>query len=197
MVGQAGAGMKIPSIPKSEFVGTIASFNPYLNSEETSIVVALTDNVAPKVFIEFGCNYGRTAKTLLHHVLSLEKYIGIDVPSEHEPLLACQRSEIPYNAGGFAATDPRFFLLLRNSLELEARDLEPCDAVFIDGDHSERAVLHDSNLACALLRPGGIIIWHDYGNNAVEVTQALHYLHQQCGWRITPVRDTWLAYAKF
>ena len=36
------------------------------------------------------------------------------------------------------------------------------DLIFIDGDHSYKAVLEDTEVALRLIRPGGLIIWHDY-----------------------------------
>jgi predicted O-methyltransferase YrrM len=66
---------------------------------ETAILTALVKSIAPRVMIEFGCNYGITAKRLLENVPTLEKYIGIDVPHGHIPTLPCQRTETPVNAG--------------------------------------------------------------------------------------------------
>ena len=94
-----------------------------------------------------------------------------------------------------AAHDPRFFLLTERSQALRTGHLEPCDAVFIDGDHSEAAVLHESRLARRLMRGRGIIVWHDYGNNAVEVTHALNRLHSE-GWPISCVEHSWLAFMR-
>ena len=67
--------------------------------------------------------------------------------------------------------------------------------MFIDGDHSAVGVLHDSELARALIRPGGIIVWHDYTNAAVEVTQVLDHFAAE-GWRISHFPGTWLAYLR-
>jgi predicted O-methyltransferase YrrM len=148
--------------------------------------------------IEIGCQQGRTAKTILDHVPSLQRYIGIDIPFGKRTTLLCQRSEIPYTAGLWVADNVRFALALcdHGSLELTADNLEPCDAVFIDGDHSAKAVLHDSYLAHLLVRSGGIIVWHDYGNPAVEVTQVLDQLCVQENWPIYHVENTWLAYRR-
>jgi predicted O-methyltransferase YrrM len=170
--------------------------NPYLDSGETATVVSLVVSVQPAIMIEFGCNTGRTAKAVLDNVPFLERYIGIDVPPSHRPTLKCQRTEVSVRAGVFAARDPRFSLLVRNSLSLMPSDLEPCDAVFIDGDHSAAAVRHDSELAHALVRSGGIIVWHDYGNEDVEVTAVLDHLHQDERWPIQHVENTWLAFLK-
>jgi len=176
----------------------IRSFpNLYLNEVETAILVTLVTSVKPKVMIEFGCNQGRTAKIILDNVLSIERYIGIDVPPDHEPTLECQRSEIPRSPGIFAASDERFWLLVRDrgSAGIGPQDLESCDVVFVDGDHSDRAVTHDLHVARVLTRPGGIIVAHDYGNEAVEVTRAIDRLCDQ-GWPWQHIEGTWLAFMR-
>lgn len=172
--------------------------NPFLSDIETSLLLALIKSVKPRTVIEIGCQQGRTAKTILDHMPHLQSYIGIDIPFGKRPTLLCQRSEVPYTAGLWVANDTRFSLLVseHGSLDLSHMDLEPCDALFIDGDHSANAVLHDSHLAHALVRPGGIIIWHDYGNPAVEVTMALDLLSTQDGWLIHHIEGTWLAYRR-
>jgi predicted O-methyltransferase YrrM len=167
----------------------------YLNGYETSILLALVRSVRPRVMIEFGCNDGITAKRMLENLPSLQKYIGIDVPFGHNPTLLCQLTETPVNAGWCAADDPRFFYLEKRSQLLCTDDLEPCDAVFIDGDHSCEAVMHESRLVRRLIRTPGLIAWHDYSNPAVEVTEALDTLHSE-GWPINCVEGSWLAFMR-
>jgi predicted O-methyltransferase YrrM len=170
-------------------------FSKYLNETETSILVDLVKSVSPRVMVEFGCNIGITSKRVLENVETLERYVGVDVGPSHTTTLVCQASEVPERAGVFAADDPRFFLLTSPSIKLGADDLEPCDAVFIDGDHSDEAVTHESYLSEELVRRGGIIIWHDYGNPAVEVTTALERLALD-GWPIRSVEGSWLAFMR-
>jgi predicted O-methyltransferase YrrM len=170
-------------------------FSKYMTPHETAILVTLIKSVAPEVMIEFGCNAGITAARVLENVPTLQTYIGIDVPFDHVTTLRCQHSEVPVNAGCYAAHDQRFHLLTMRSQLLRTGHLEPCDAVFIDGDHSEAAVLHESRLARRLLRPGGIICWHDFFNPDVEVTQALTRLQGE-GWAINCVENSWLAFLR-
>jgi predicted O-methyltransferase YrrM len=172
--------------------------NQYLNERETALLIDLVANVSPKVMIEIGCNEGRTAATLLKSIPTIERYIGIDVPPDYIPTLSCQRSEVPEYPGQRVENGSRFYLLIAEagSLSLEPRDLEPCDAVFVDGDHSRQAVLHDAALALALCRAGGIIVFHDYNNPAVEVTEALNELRDKEGWSITVVENSWLAFRR-
>lgn len=161
------------------------------------MVVDLICSVSPRVVIEFGVNLGRTAKAILTACPDIETYIGVDVPREFRPRLACQHLEVPHDAALHVLADRRFWLLCcsQGSMTLRPSDLEPIDAAFIDGDHSLEGVSHDSRLARSLLRPGGIIVWHDYGNPAVEVTAALDRF-VELGWPICHVEGTWLAYMR-
>jgi predicted O-methyltransferase YrrM len=173
---------------------TISSGNKYLGNVETALLLALVQATKPRVMIEFGVRTGLTADIMLNRVSTLEQYIGIDVPWGTELPLPCQRTETPIVAGCHVRDKRKFELMLsaQGSLDLDASKLPACDAVFIDGDHSKRTVLHDSRLARELIRPGGVIVWHDYDNPAVEVTQALDQLHDE-GWSIQHLVGTWLA----
>jgi Methyltransferase domain len=53
--------------------------------------------------------------------------------------------------GGWHKIDPEAFV----------RDHGRIDLVFIDGDHSREGVRQDTELAHAILAPGGAIAWHD------------------------------------
>lgn len=61
--------------------------NEYLNADETAIVVALMRSVKPRTVIEIGTQRGLTARCILAHVPTIEKYVGIDVPADHHPTL--------------------------------------------------------------------------------------------------------------
>jgi predicted O-methyltransferase YrrM len=40
--------------------------------------------------------------------------------------------------------------------------LNSCDLIFVDGSHAYSYVLSDSQKALRMLKPGGVILWHDY-----------------------------------
>jgi predicted O-methyltransferase YrrM len=52
------------------------------------------------------------------------------------------------------------------------------DLVFIDADHNRDAVIRDSRAAAAMLKPGGVIVWHDF-LTLDGVTQALAVLAKE------------------
>lgn len=169
-----------------------------MNKGELETLVALVRSVCPRHVIEFGVNVGRTAKVIMANVDGIEDYTGIDVAPGYVPAKAVQRNEIPAHPGELVGADPRFQLVVRprGSLDLTAADLAPCDAAFIDGDHGREAVLHDTALARALVRPGGIIVWHDYHDlGTVDVKDVLDDM-SQAGAAIMCVDRTWLAFER-
>ena len=48
----------------------------------------------------------------------------------------------------------------------KALDITPwagkCDLVFVDGSHAYSYVVSDTAKALELVRPGGLVLWHDY-----------------------------------
>jgi hypothetical protein len=80
---------------------------------------------------------------------------------------------------------------------LAVGDLPACDAVFIDGDHSRAGVLHDTALAKAAVRPGGVIIWHDdHDLGTVDVRLVLDEMHAYGETTAVHVVGTWLAFER-
>jgi predicted O-methyltransferase YrrM len=165
-----------------------------MNPKELETLCYLVGSVKPKTVVEFGINTGRTAKALLREVKGIEKYIGIDVLQGYVTEKEVQRKEVPDIAGKEVLGDPRVELLVTKNGSYDIKELPPCDAVFIDGDHSRRGVENDTALARAAVRGGGIIIWHDYHDlGTVDVRDVLHdYMAQ--GHDITYVEGTWLAF---
>jgi predicted O-methyltransferase YrrM len=54
--------------------------------------------------------------------------------------------------------------------------INKCDLVFIDGAHTYSYVVSDSDKAMRMVRPGGLVLWHDYHgpNRAKDVYRALN-----------------------
>lgn len=160
------------------------------------MLVHLIRGVGARTVVEFGCNNGRTAAAILRNVGSVERYVGVDVPAGYSFACKVQAKEVPSAPGDLALDDARFELLLRDrgTFDLGADDLPACDVVFIDGDHSRAAVLNDRDLAKAIVRPGGLIVYHDdNGLEVVDVSRVLDGLADE-GAEIVHVTGTWLAY---
>jgi predicted O-methyltransferase YrrM len=168
----------------------------FLNPGELEALIALVRSVQPKSILEIGVNSGRTAKAILDNVPGIETYQGVDVLPGYVPEKSVQAGERVDNPGSLAASDPRFHLILkaRGTFDLTVADLLPADVIFIDGDHGRAAVTHDTELARALVKPGGVIIWHDYHDlGTVDVRDVLHEFAAS-GEEIFHVDNTWIAY---
>lgn len=194
--------MKLPRIPQSQIdvqpVDWLGLPTRYMNPGEMEALIALVRSVNPKGVLEFGVNTGRTARMILENVAGIERYQGVDVPKGYVPAMKVQRNEVPDQPGYFAEDDPRFELILRprGSHDLCADELAPCDAVFIDGDHSRAGVEQDFALANAVIRKGGIIVFHDYHDlGTVDVRDVLDEWHDK-GLPLVAVENTWLAFTR-
>jgi len=68
-----------------------------------------------------------------------------------------------------------------------------CSLVFVDGSHAYDYALSDSRAAMSMVRPGGVVIWHDYGIWE-GVTQALGDLEERERHGLKHIRGTSLVY---
>lgn len=187
--------IRLPPTPELDLAGLPTRYMP---PGDLATIYALVQSVAPRAVIEFGVNEGRTAAALLRNLPSIETYVGVDVTPGYVPKLAVQRNEVPTAPGRLASDDPRFQLVLRKrgSFDLTAADLPKCDAVFIDGDHSRAGVEQDYRLARALVRPGGIIVFHDdHDLGTVDVRDVLDDMHAH-GDTAVHVEGSWVAFQK-
>lgn len=171
----------------------------YMNPGELAVLAALVNSVGARGVMEIGCNSGRTAALLLRECKTIEQYLGVDVLPGYEFASKVQAKEVPHDPGIYASGDDRFTLWLsRNgSRDMAAHTMESAyDVVFIDGDHSEAAVIWDTALARAAVRPGGLIIWHDYHDKeTVDVRRVLDAQYAE-GRKIQHVAGTWLAFER-
>ena len=142
---------------------------------EIPILTALVDHIQAKRCLEIGVNTGATAAAILADNITIEEYIGVD-------LMAIWYVEAP--AGHFAEHDPRFKLIQHpgGAYDVQPGEIAPVDFIFIDADHSYKAVRSDTDLAWALLKPGGIIAWHDYQHpTCPDVRKYIHEINDQPG----------------
>jgi predicted O-methyltransferase YrrM len=186
--------MPPPCISKSDLGVTGPEVKrPYMEPGEQEALLALIGSIAPapEVMVEIGVNIGLTAKAVLQHVPSISRYIGIDVEAGYRFEGAWQQHDRPAEPGRLVKGDPRFRLMLRDKDQMP----QSSDVVFIDGDHGPRNVLQDSLWAASVVRPGGMIIWHDYGNTPAEVTGVLDQLHAE-GRNLVHIAGTSLVFER-
>jgi glycosyltransferase involved in cell wall biosynthesis/Flp pilus assembly protein TadD len=100
-----------------------------------------------------------------------------DLPARHQPEQAYEnpgRAEFGRCAGHFGKAHKILFATA-DSLGYDFGRLAPLDFAFIDGAHDFDHVLADTRAIYRALRPGGCLVWHDFGSPVpwVEVRQAI------------------------
>ena len=81
--------------------------------------------------------------------------------------------------------DPRIRII--RDLSVAIQDLLPAnylDWIYIDGDHSYRGCRADLDAAVTVVRPGGIIMGHDYDSSHPGVIQAVTEFIDQQGYHL-------------
>lgn len=175
----------------------IAEKPHYTSFDDVKALIALSRTFYPKTVIEIGIQRGETAKCILDNSPWIEKYIGIDVIPSYQTTLPVQRGEVPQIAGECVQDDPRVEIIVKpnGTRDLVSTDLPAADLIFIDGDHSKAGVALDTLLARQVIRKGGIICWHDYGNHQVPgVTEVIDALNMNEGDHICLIEGTMICF---
>lgn len=122
--------------------------------------------LAPKRVVEVGTASGGSLFLLARVAAPDAILVSVDLPDAPGlPGYAAWREPL-YRA--FAAPGQTIHLVRGDSHAEATRDLvrarlggEPADVVFVDGDHSYAGVVRDCDLYAPLVRPGGIVAFHD------------------------------------
>jgi hypothetical protein len=115
---------------------------------------------AGKAVLEIGAYCGRSTICLARtarNVQTVDPFDGRGTPQPGETLATFRR-----NLGRYGVAD-KVAEIVGTSAEALPRLPPVYDLVFIDGAHDEASVAADAALAAAVLRPGGLIAFHDYG----------------------------------
>jgi predicted O-methyltransferase YrrM len=112
--------------------------------------------------------------------------VMIDKPQSGERIRACRRALAPY-AG-------RITQLFGDSATFDwSAHHGRAGLVFVDGSHAYEYARQDSETAFALVRPGGVVLWHDYGVWP-GVTQALEEIEAKRHLGLVNIRGTSLVF---
>lgn len=170
-------------------------------------VIGLARQVAQRAVFEIGTFNGRTALNLAANLPPSVRVFTLDLPPERVSTTRLRLDEADVQ---FAQKDTIGDLLHRYELanrttqligDSASFDYSPyagaMDMVFVDGSHSYDYVINDTQQALKMLRPGGVVVWHDYGAWA-GVTKALNERHAQDPRfeSIRHIRGTTLAFLK-
>ena len=143
---------------------------------ESSLLVALTKITNAKRIFEIGTFNGNTPRDAIITTLDLPPD-EIELHEENKLDLADANQNDQYlrqvfkNKGAFymkrasAEIQSKIKVIHQNSHDFEPSANGLCakqDIVFVDGGHDYGTIKNDTEKALQMLKPNGVIIWHDY-----------------------------------
>jgi len=165
---------KINSHPCQIYFSPRSPYN--LSWEETIIISHLVKMMAPAKIFEFGTFNGRTTMHLAINSPETAIVYSIDIKTgifdfNTDGVYLNETSIGEYILKSPVASKIR--MLKGDSRSFDFSQYEKSiDFIFIDGDHSYDSVISDSMNSFKMVRPGGVVMWHDY-LLIKDVTEAL------------------------
>jgi hypothetical protein len=155
-----------------------------LTVDELVVVALLCQWLKPRTIFEFGTFNGRTTLNLAANAPPNAKVYTLDLATFDEAQLSTEEEDSVYHlgerTGSFFRESPlreRIEQLWCDSARFDETSLcGRVDLAFVDGAHSYEYVRSDSSKALAMVRSGGVVLWHDYCAWYPGVFQCLHEL---------------------
>ena len=167
--------------------------------ESLALVLLLKRAKARNVF-EFGTYKGVSITQLALNVPDGGQIRTLDLPDD-DPRYVLPITDpdditiaLEKGKGAFVPTDlqPRIQFLKEDSAGFDEAPLQGLvDFVFVDGAHDAEYVRSDTEKGWRMLRPGGIIAWHDC---RIQDPMVVHYL-LECDYKPARISQTSLAFA--
>ena len=154
---------------------------------ELKVLSNLVKKRTPKRIFEIGTFQGRTTLNMALNISENAEIITLDLPASE---LALTKMEIEEGEIRYVDKEISGERFLGHPVATKIRQVfgdsatfsfseynNSVDLAFIDGSHAYEYVINDSQKVFAMMRPGGLIIWHDY-TNWKGVWSALNELYQ-------------------
>lgn len=137
---------------------------------ELTSLVREARRLRPRVVVEIGTHRGGTLFCWAAAASPGAHLVSIDIPNEREGIGSTARDEALFRS--FLRPGQTLTCLRSDSHDPATRDAlvrdlagRPVDFLWIDGDHSDAGVRADWALYAPLVRPGGIVAFHDIHPN--------------------------------
>ncbi|NCD23927.1 MAG: class I SAM-dependent methyltransferase [Spartobacteria bacterium] len=168
----------------------IADVAGNITPTELMLIAAFVRQRQPAVCFEIGTFDGRTTENMSANQPEAGRCYTLDLPPEGAdhaalPLASGDKTYIAKPASGARisaqAKAGRIVQLYGDSGTFDfAPYFGQVDLMFIDGSHSYEYVLSDTEAAWKMVKPGGLLLWHDYDSRWWPgVTRALNQLQGQ------------------
>lgn len=156
-------------------ISVIHQESHHANHVDMVYVCGMAGAAGAKRIFEFGTYRGQTTCGLAS-VCSDAQVYTLNLPPEADPRYA------PF-IGMYIGKSPDRDRITQIFCDSTTFDTMPyrgaMDYIFIDGDHSYEGVKNDTEKALELLKPGGVIVWHDYAAKSPGVLDYLAEFSQQ------------------
>lgn len=172
-----------------------AKANGNVRISELGVLCQAAANCADQTnLFEIGTFDGRTTINLARNSPARCRVVTLDLPPDEPTKFDLAKGERhfvekPRSGARYRAHEqraPELFAKIQQHLADSAKfDYTPfhgtCSLVFVDGSHAYDYALSDTAAAMKLVRPGGVILWHDYGiwkgvTDALEELEARDHL---------------------
>lgn len=140
-----------------------------IDARDLIMISSLCAHLCPKVIFEFGTFDGRTTLHLALNAPANAWVMTIDLPAD-DPIRRETTDDTFYTndvviGHHFVNTESagRIEQIFGNSVDFDHAPLrDKVDLVFVDAGHEYKLVKSDGTKALEMVRPGGVILWHDY-----------------------------------
>ena len=154
-----------------------------LTMDELAVTALICRWLKPSSVFEFGTFNGRTTLNLAANAPVDARIYTLDLPEAGETEFDVEKGDtdlhLEERSGNYfrdTAFSGKIEQLWSDSARFDETSLRgQVDLVFVDGAHSLDYVRSDTTKALAMLRPGGVILWHDY---CAWYPGVFEYLHQ-------------------
>lgn len=184
-----------------------AKANGNVRISELAVLAQCAKNISDNGNIfEIGTFDGRTTLNLALNQQGTGRVFTLDLPPEAPTKFDVEKGERhfidkPASGARYVARERelpevvgRITQLYGDSASFDYAEYEgSCSLVFVDGSHAYDYAVADTRTAMKLIRPGGVIIWHDYGIWK-GVTEALNEIEEREQLGLKSVRGTSLVY---
>ena len=155
-------------------------FNPV---DELAYLALITALLQPKIVFEIGTYRGRTALNFALNSSPSCRVYTLDLPPDSPTTAANNAADQKLIGRADPGVDYRhkggsekITQLYGNSVTFDYTPyVAQADLVFVDGGHDFETVLSDTQNALRIVRPGGVVLWHDFANygDYNDVTRAV------------------------
>lgn len=171
------ARLRVPSITPWELLGTsqpvtlrLGENGLFAAMENNFLMMQIAAMLKPQRIFEIGTSQGRTTALLAMNTPPDTQIFTLDLPPEATlpagvsdlHLIELARKELGIAFRG-TNWESRITQLLGDSGTFDfAPYFDSMDLVTVDGSHTYKFVRQDSLNAFRMIRPGGVILWHDF-----------------------------------